>query len=295
MKLIGIDGTIQYMNYNGLCAMQIEDFSLIAGRPWSELWPDVARTAIEESYAPAAAGEAVAFKAFCPTAQGEERWWDVSVTAVSNDDGAHVGYLAVSRDITHAETGREALEIAASELKHRLKNTYTIIGSLLMSFARGNPANETFAEEMSTRLQALSTAQLLFASTDASCEVNLLLPVLLDPFSNPACPVVIDAIPPRSVDQGQADAIALIMGELAVNSSKHGALAHGGELHIGSGSREGPLTIVWRERSDVPVTVQARDGGQGIRLMQRIAKARRGALDLVWNGFGLTATLVFRD
>lgn len=294
VKVVGLAGDIQYMNGNGLCAMEIDDFCAIQGEQWSALWPDEARQAIDASYGAAAGGETVRFNAYCPTAKGEPRWWDVSVSMVSDDDGRHAGYLSVSRDVTEHHLAKEALEIAAAEMKHRLKNTYMMVSSLMSGFARGDAAREAFASEMGDRLAALSTAQSLFTSNEASCEIIDLIPALLDPFDNAACPVEIDSLADVTVSQGQADAIALVVGELSVNSAKHGALVHGGEIHVGSRVMDQTLLIEWRERSDVAPSAREREGGQGLRLMDRIVRARRGTIDLVWTDTGLTLRLAFR-
>ena len=39
IKVIGASGTVDYMNRNGQCAMEIDDFCAIAGQQWSALWP----------------------------------------------------------------------------------------------------------------------------------------------------------------------------------------------------------------------------------------------------------------
>ena len=53
------------------------------------------------------------FRAFCPTAKGSPRWWDVTISSVLNDEGDPAGYLAVSRDVTENQLGFEALDVAA--------------------------------------------------------------------------------------------------------------------------------------------------------------------------------------
>lgn len=297
VKLIGLGGEIQYMNGNGLCAMEMDDFCAVRGQTWADLWPDEARQAILASYDQARTGEAVRFRAYCPTAKGTPRWWDVTVSPVSDAAGAHAGFLSISRDVTENETSREALEIAAAEMKHRLKNTYTMIAGLMHGYARGDAALEGFAGEMSSRLVALSTAQSLFVSDEAPCEVARLIPALVAPFNTPACPIVIDAMPATAVAQGQADAIALVVGELSVNSAKHGAFARGGEVRIATdadgdaGAKR--LSIRWIERIDGPVASHGRSGGQGLRLMERIVRARRGTFAIDWQDDGLTVELVF--
>jgi PAS domain S-box-containing protein len=293
VKLVGLDGDVQYMNINGLCAMEIDDFAAIAGKPWADLWPDEARASILSSYPRASAGETVRFRAFCPTAKGSPRWWDVTVSAVTDDEGRHAGYLSVSRDATESEEGRIASEIATAELRHRLKNTYSMIGSLLSGFARGNAHHEQFATEMTDRLVALSRAQALFADRDAPCRIDRLIAALVEPFDSKRCPVSFDDLPPIEVGQGRADAIALVVGELAVNSAKHGAFNHGGRVEVSAAVADGTIAIVWDEQCHCTIQVHDREGGQGLKLIERIMRARRGTIATAWRDDGLTVTLTF--
>ncbi|MFS0773669.1 sensor histidine kinase [Sphingomonas sp. 1P08PE] len=293
VKLIGLDGVLRYINRSGLRMMEFGSLADVAGRSWASLWPDVTMQAIAAAYTSAAEGQSTRFRAFCPTRTGMPRWWDVTISAVTDLDGVHSGYLCVTRDVTDAQNAREALEISSAEVKHRLKNTYTMVSSLLTAFARGNPANEAFARSMTDRLGALGTAQSLFLSNEAHCEIARLIPALLAPFDNPNCPVVIDDQAPVIVDQGIADAIALVLGELSVNSAKHGALGHGGEIHVGSALSGGLLTVTWSERSLRAVTHHSRQGGQGIRLMERIVRTRGGSIAIGWQTDGVEVTLAF--
>jgi two-component sensor histidine kinase len=80
---------------------------------------------------------------------------------------------------------------------------------------------------------------------------------------------------------------------LAVNSAKHGALAHGGRLKIGATIAAGKVTIVWHETSSQPVKAQSREGGQGMKLIDRIVRTRRGRLDIAWRPDGLDVTIAF--
>lgn len=292
VKLVGLDGAIQWMNSNGLCAMEIEDFEAIRGLQWADLWPEDSRALVAASIPTAKAGETVRFNAFCPTAKGSARWWNVTVSQVSTAAG-EAAFLAVSRDITEAEVGRQALVIAAAELRHRLKNTYAMISSLLYGFARGIPEREAFARDMQSRLVSLSAAQALFSTDDAPCEIRTLIPALVMPFESHACPIAIDALPALSVEQGQADAIALVLGELAVNSAKHGALANGGAIRITGEAGEDAFAIIWDEDLVVPAQAHERPGGQGLNLIQRIVGARSGTLEIAWRDTGLKVVLRF--
>lgn len=294
IKLIGVDGTVQFMNRNGRCAMEVDDFRAIAGRPWPDLWPDESRPLVVAALEQAELGGQVRFDAFCPTAKGSPRWWDVSVSKVRDESGEMLGYLSVSRDVTELHAAKQASDIAAAEMRHRLRNNYAMVGGLLAAFARGTPGREEFVREMRDRLAALGVAQTLFVGTDnAHCNLKALLPTLLEPFSHPHCEISFPDLPDISVGQGQADAIALVLGELAVNATKHGALHAEGEIVVRASLDEAGLAIVWTERSTRRVEAHARSGGQGLRLMERILAARKGNLTIAWQDFGLEATLRF--
>ena len=293
-KILTIEGKIQYMNKNGLCAMEIEEFSAVEGTFWADLLPEVARKSLMDSYPEAAAGKTVQFRAFIPTVKGRLRWWDITVSPVTDDEGIIVGFLSVSRDVTANHQNREALRIAAAEMKHRLRNTYQMISSLMVMTARGNAIHEAFAKQMADRLGALSKAQSLFTDDDAPCDLDKLIPALIKPFGNEAGQVSFDPLPAITVQQSQADAIALVVGELAVNSAKYGAFAHGGAVHVSATDKNEILAIVWRERCDLPVQQRSRDGGQGLKLMDQIMRSRDGSMVVEWEDYGMAATLTIR-
>lgn len=292
IKLIGLNGAIRYMNRNGLCAMEIDDSSAMLGRVWHELWPIEAKPLILNALKQAASGNPTRFDAFCPTAKGSPRWWDVSVAIIRDDHDHVLGFLATSRDVSEARRAKEVAEIASAEMRHRLKNSYAMVAGLLSSLARGLPEREEFASEIRTRLAALGVAQTLFVSREnAPCELSELLPALLDPFGHEDCSLDSQVPVAVIVDQGVADALALVIGELAVNSTKHGALCASGAIVVTAKPDEDFVDIRWVERSSRPVTAHERNGGQGLRLMQRILSARDGDIQVEWHDFGLMVTI----
>ena len=112
LKILSNDGRVLAMNRNGMCAMEIDDFSLYSGALWTSFWPQESQAGIDAAIALAHAGGSGQVKAFCPTAKGAPRWWEVVVSAVRADDGRVQNLLAVSRDITpqvEAEAERERL------------------------------------------------------------------------------------------------------------------------------------------------------------------------------------------
>jgi len=293
VKLIGLSGQVLWVNPDGLCAMEIESAEAVCGLDWDKLWPDDSRKMVLDSLPAARRGETVRFDAFCPTAKGSPRWWNVTVSAVKNVERELIGYLAISRDITVTVIQRQALEIAAEEMRHRLKNTYAMIGSLFNGFAKGNAENEKFAQDMQQRLRSICAAQSLFVNDNAPGDVAVLIPALIEPFSTPECSISTDKVASIGVSQGHANAIALVIGELAVNSTKHGALAMGGAITVSTQSDETAFTLVWEEVSRARVAARTRAGGQGLSLIERIVRAREGAITVAWHSHGLVVSVRF--
>ena len=117
VKLLSNNGQVLAMNKNGMCAMEIDDFSPFTGAAWRSLWPQDSQDKIDAAVALARAGGTGHIKAFCPTAKGSPRWWDVVVTGVRGDDGSLQNLLAVSRDVTAAHEADQQRDRLLKELQ----------------------------------------------------------------------------------------------------------------------------------------------------------------------------------
>ena len=122
IKMIGLDGRLEYMNRNGQCAMEIEDFPAIAGQHWIALWPAEARQSIEQALCAAARGETAQFEGICPTAKGSPRWWEVRVSPLLSIVGLVNGFVATSRDITDRVQLAAQVEVARAEIERLRSN-----------------------------------------------------------------------------------------------------------------------------------------------------------------------------
>lgn len=87
IKILDLDGRLRFMNGNGLCAMEIDDFSTVERSPWPSLWPAEAHQRLEEALEAARDGAISRFEAFCPTAIGTPRWWHVTVSPIRDGTG----------------------------------------------------------------------------------------------------------------------------------------------------------------------------------------------------------------
>ena len=108
VKILDAEGRLQYMNENGMCLMEIEDFSAVRNEYWWELWDEKSKAVVRESVEKSLRGETAQFQAFGATAKGTPKWWDIIVSPVSNDSNPSQ-IISVSRDITEQKEAEERL------------------------------------------------------------------------------------------------------------------------------------------------------------------------------------------
>ncbi len=116
LKVLDPEGRVQYMNSNGLCQMEIEDLSAIKNKNWWDMWGSENEEMVKASVDKALNGETAQFTAFCPTAKGTPKWWDVVVSPVGNPDEPVQQIISVSRDVTEQKESQDALD----KLNHSL-------------------------------------------------------------------------------------------------------------------------------------------------------------------------------
>ncbi|MEJ7769641.1 MAG: ATP-binding protein, partial [Chitinophagaceae bacterium] len=110
LKVLDAKGRILFMNFNGLCQMEIDDFSTFKNKNWWTLWGSENEALVKASVDIALKGETAQFTALCPTAKGTSKWWDVLVSPVGKPGEPVQQIIAVSRDITEQKKSQEALD-----------------------------------------------------------------------------------------------------------------------------------------------------------------------------------------
>lgn len=295
IKVIGPTGTVEFMNRNGRCAMDIDNFNTIAGKYWWDLWPGESEPLIRNAIAQAQEGKSSRFEAYCPTGLGEPRWWDVSVAPLRGDDGVLRGLISVSRDISADMIMRQLRDTAAAEMKHRLQNAYALTSAIVMATARGAPEREGFAREIVERLQRLGVAQSLLLDADAlgTPTLDILVRRLTEPFCSNAASLDIIGLPNVTLGETQVRTLALVLGEFSTNSNKYGALGHGGRIAIRGTIDDGTLNLHWSENTDLPVAAHQREGSAGLTLIRRTLGVQGGTVEIDWypNGLDIGVTM----
>ncbi len=142
IKLLNVSGDLEFVNANAAAALGADAPEHMLGTQWADLWPEENRRQVVAALKAAQRGQPARFEGYLRTAQGEPRWWDVSISPVSDSTGELTHILAISRDVTgqintrlndrlrREEAEREAdfAGDVAREMRHRLKNQLAVVG-----------------------------------------------------------------------------------------------------------------------------------------------------------------------
>jgi PAS domain S-box-containing protein len=123
MKVLDLDGRLQYMNDTGQTLLNITDIRAYINKPWGDFWEGDDRNAALAALEAARAGEMGKFVGLCPTATGQAKWWDVQVTPMLDAEGHVRGLLAISRDITDYKGVQESLHASEERLESVIRGS----------------------------------------------------------------------------------------------------------------------------------------------------------------------------
>lgn len=93
-------GGFRLVNSPGLVAFEVDAGVDVRGVSWLDLWPAESRDAAKQALADVRSGSTARFTAYCPTARGTPKWWDVVLTGTYDEMGEVTGILSTARDIT---------------------------------------------------------------------------------------------------------------------------------------------------------------------------------------------------
>lgn len=289
IKVLSLDGNLEYMNPNGRHAMQIDDFAAVAGLQLASLWPQESRPLLSGAISEAAKGRKTRFEAYCPTAKGEDRWWEVFVSPIRNTHGWPSHVLCTSRDITAHRTNVH-VRSAEAELAHKAANQLALIAALSRISLGADPLGRSQSERLMERLDTLNVALGLSAKAGAD---TLAISDLLDrilPAAKKSERFSMSGNLRGRIDAETARTIAIVIGELDSNARTHGALSgKGGKVDLRIIEQSGEAEFIWREWLDVAPKGDMVPG-TGLRLIMRMSAALPGPASPTWDDDGLTVT-----
>ena len=285
IKILDLDGRLQFMSEGGKRVMEVEDFGSFKGCPWPEFWADAGNIHAKAAVAAARAGATYRFTGAANTAKGAPRHWDVQVSPIFGPDRTPSHILSISRDVTSEwnaladlKQANERQTLLALELHHRIKNTLAMVGAIANQTMRGNDvimARDAFL----ARLMALSSAHDILTRTNWTvAQVRDVVEGAIAPHRNEHSRIRIDG-PAVELQPKHALSLSLALHELATNAVKYGALSTAAgsvEIAWSTGDKLGVPTFSfrWSERGGPAVTVPApAKRGFGTRLIERILAA----------------------
>jgi two-component sensor histidine kinase len=224
----------------------------------------------------------------------EDVWWTYSFGPI-DFEGKVGGVLVVCKDVTSEHMSREALNLINEELKHRVKNTLTVLGAVATQTFR-DASSKADLEKYQGRLAAFGRAHdLLTAANWAAAPLQDVITTALTPYRTDEGRFTVSG-PILVLKSRQALALSLAIHELATNALKYGALTVAdGRVSIAWTSEdpqgEPKFVFVWQEVGGPAVSKPA-SVGFGSRLISRVLQDDfGGSVEVSYGSTGLVCSL----
>lgn len=230
---------------------------------------------------------------------GQYRWTIGRAQAVRDYDGKIVRWIGTCTDIHEAKLVAEANELLSHELSHRIKNIFSVIGSLIALTAREFPEAKGFAATFRARVASLGRAHEFVrlhseSSRPAVDRTTLqgLLASLFEPYAAFETGRISIAGNDPIVDDRGATPLALLFHELVTNAIKYGALSNeAGKVVITIQRQDADIVVDWTELNGPAIPAEPSHEGFGSKLaVMSVERQLGGKFSREWPTSGLRAT-----
>lgn len=228
---------------------------------------------------------------------GEYRWMLARGVPLRDGEGGIERWFGTCTDVDQQKRTEEGLGLIASELSHRIKNIFSVVGSIISLSVPRRSEFRPLAESIMARITALARAHDHFRPDAGNIgiagarDLKGLIAVIMAPYQHSESGEQRLLVEGDDVDIGTAatTALALLLHELATNSVKYGAFSNaGGQILIALEDCGGMVMIRWRERGGPPILGKPERRSFGTMLAQRAATAQlRGEIVYRWERAGL--------
>lgn len=227
------------------------------------------------------------------------------VSPIKDGNGKIVGASKIARDITERRRAEEQQHLLLREMDHRVKNLFTLSGSVVTLSARSARTADELAHAVTERLGALARAHALTLpksprNGEQATTLHALIETIASPFGDVAngrgTRVAISG-PDIAVAGGSITSLALLLHEFATNAAKYGALsALDGHVDVKCAEEGDRFVLTWREHGG-PRVEPTENEGFGTWLGRATVKRQLGGeIARDWNPDGLTIRLsIARD
>lgn len=188
-----------------------------------------------------------------------------SVFAITDANGAMVGYGTVTRDFRDRKRAEDDLAMMNGELAHRLKNVLAIVQSIASQTLRNARDTETASRDLTSRLAALGAAtDVLVSKSWRSADLKQLIERTLAPHAALGDRIRVDG-PRVTLKPEVSVAFVLALHELATNAVKYGSLSNDDgsvslSWDIDGSDEDANFSMRWEERGGPEVSLPQRKG-----------------------------------
>ena len=263
IKVLDLEGRLQFMSDGGKRVMEVEDFSALKGCPWPDFWHGEGNVQAVAAVEAAKTGRTARFRGAANTAKGNPRYWEVQVSPILGEDGQIAQLLSISRNITEEWEAAERERFLMEELEHRARNTFTMVLAIANQTFKGD-AHTQALQSYNARIMSLAKAHDLAKSSNwSNTPVGEVIELALKSHRTGEGRFKISG-PVLNVAPSQALALTLAVNELATNALKYGALSTAaGRVDISWTASAGAtptFEFLWREHGGPPVVEPTRRG-----------------------------------
>ena len=291
VKVLDLSGTVCFMNEPGLCLMEIDDFADVSGASWVSLWPEQEQPRIAEAIMAASLGRTIKLDAFCPTAKGTPKWWEVTVAPMQTGEGEQL-VLAISHDITDRVRQSALMEellaekdLLMHEVHHRAKNSLQLVQGLLGIQSRAAGADSPTALQLTqsaARVRTIAALHDRLYRSQAALEVDVkpYLDSLVADIETSLRALLGDRRITFAADKAiwtanDVPALGLVLTELVTNAVRYGA----GDVAVSFRQPEGEQGVitVTDQGGQLPEDFDpAASKGLGMKLVTNLLRERSG-------------------
>jgi PAS domain S-box-containing protein len=225
----------------------------------------------------------------------------VNFVPLKNSWGEVTGAITSFIDISERKRAQEQQRLLFREMNHRVKNLFTLAGTMVTLSARYAQTSRQLAEAVNERLVALARAHDLTVPEFTNAEKNFgrattlldLARTILAPYQTQGDAPVSFNGPRVAVAGNAAMGLALLLHEMATNAAKYGALTlESGCVDVSWRVMGDALKFEWRERGGPPVNGEPEKEGFGSLLARLTVTGRlHGTISHDWSPDGLTISL----
>jgi two-component sensor histidine kinase/PAS domain-containing protein len=276
IEVLDLDGKLVFMNAGGMRVMEIDDFLTAALCPWSEFWRGEEQVKAAQAVALAKAGRTARFEGQAPTAKGNVRWWEVTVSPIFDPNGKPEKLLSISRDVTDRHAAEETRRTLFEEMHHRIKNTLSTVQSIIQQSLRQSTGLPEANRSIGQRLTAMGKAHdLLIQNEWISADIRQVVRDAVKAYAGGDTRLNVEG---QSVEVSSKAAlsIAMLMNELCTNAVKYGAWSNNtGVVNISWSHDSGTFHFRWIEQLG-PRVIQPARHSFGSRLITYLVPAELG-------------------